>query len=74
MYKVVVEVEGYFDTHTDRLDYEEARELLSNLKSYFPDRLYGLRSYEYEYEEKEERTYNENACDGWEDIYPLDED
>jgi hypothetical protein len=28
----------------------------------------------YEYEEKEERTYNENACDGWEDIYPLDED
>jgi hypothetical protein len=27
----------------------------------------------YEYEEKEERTYNEDACDGWEDIYPLDE-
>jgi hypothetical protein len=27
----------------------------------------------YEYKEKEERTYNEDACDGWEDIYPLDE-
>ncbi len=67
----MVEVRGYFETHTDELNYEDASQLLSDLKSYFPDKLYMLEPYEYK--EKEERTYNEDACDGWEDIYPLDE-
>jgi len=71
-FRVMVEVRGYFETHTDELNYEDASQLLSDLKSYFPDKLYMLEPYEYE--EKEERVYNEDACDGWEDIYPLDED
>lgn len=73
-YRIMVEVRGYFETHTDELEYDEASELMSNLKSYFPDDVYRIEPYEYEEkEEKEERTYNENAVDGWEDIYPLDD-
>jgi hypothetical protein len=70
-FRVIVMVGGYSETHTDLLGYEEAEALAKELTEDFPDMVYYVESYEYE--EKQERVYNENACDGWEDIYPLDE-
>ena len=70
-FRVMVMVGGYSETHTDLLESEEAKALATELREDFPDMVYYIEPYEYE--EKEERTYNENACDGWEDIYPLDD-
>ena len=70
-FRVMVEVRGYFETHTDELECEQAEALATELREDFPDMVYYIEPYEYE--EREERTYNENACDGWEDIYPLDD-
>ena len=61
--------------HTDGLTFEEATDMAEEYKAMFPNTDY-YPSQDYEYAEKEEREnrfYNSNACDGWEDIYPLDE-
>ncbi len=65
-FRVIVMVGGYSEIHTDLLGCEEAEALATELRGDFPDMVYYVERYEYE--EKEERTHNENACDGWEDI------
>jgi hypothetical protein len=70
LYKVMCIANGYAELHTDDFDtIEEAQKLTDSLTAYFPDYEYYIERYEYE-EPKEKREYNENAIDGWEDMYP----
>lgn len=62
-------VEKGWDTHTDGLTFDEAVNLAAKLNETFnsisymaePDPEYG--------EEKPQRHYNNNAVDGWEDLF-----
>jgi len=58
----------HHEDHTTRLTYNEAVELKKDLESCFDD------DYEihpcYEDEPEEPRHYNNNAVDGWEDMFP----
>lgn len=60
--------EGYFDTHTDGLSEESAREMLARHQKCFPNTDWYIE--EYTEEPREERTHNESAVDGHEDLYP----
>jgi hypothetical protein len=68
LYKVMNET-NYPEEHTTQLSLEEANELLSSLEEMFPDEQYSIWPDEY-VEPKEARYYNNNAVDGWEDMYP----
>jgi len=58
---------GYFNLHTKDLNKKEAIELQTRLKNYFPQYDYIIE--QYEHKTKKYRSYNNNAVDGWEDIY-----
>lgn len=61
---------GYFNTHTKWLTWEEAVSMREEHVKDFPDSDWIIEDDDSE-PQQEERYYNENACDGWEDIYPL---
>jgi hypothetical protein len=67
-WNVIVILNGWHETHTEDLTQEDAEKLADELNELFPDNQYYTERVEYV--EKEERHYNENAVDGWEDIYP----
>jgi hypothetical protein len=75
-WKVVYETRhGYFETHTDDMTYDEAVERHTELSEYFPDISYHVEPYEHVEQEENRRVYNNNAIDGWNDLYPSrDED
>lgn len=62
--------EGY-NTHTNGLDLEDAQQMADHLNNIFPHKQFFI-SPDYDYEDRlkqEERVYNDNAVDGWEDLY-----
>ena len=68
LYKVVNETH-YGEDHTTQLTFKEASELMSNLEEMFPNEQYSIQPDEY-LEPKEVKYYNNNAVDGWEDMFP----
>ena len=60
--------DGYGEIHTEDLTQEDAEQLAQKLSETFPD--YQYYAERVERVEKVERHYNENAIDGWEDLYP----
>jgi hypothetical protein len=67
-WNVMVIEYGYGEIHTENLTQEDAEQLAQELSETFPD--YQYYAERVEYVEKVERHYNENAIDGWEDLYP----
>ena len=67
-WNVMVIEDGYSEIHTEDLTQEDAEKLSDELSEMFPDYQYYVSRVEYV--EKIERYYNNNAVDGWEDIYP----
>ena len=69
-FKVMREIQaGYFETEKGGFDtQEEAWDSLKHYADLFPDNHYHVEAYEAV--ERVERTYNNNAVDGWEDLYP----
>lgn len=62
-------VEGFGELHTDGLTSEDADELYNRLMRFFPNDSFYVESYIIE-DKYDERVYNENAVDGWEDMFP----
>ena len=57
--------------HTKWLTLKEANELQDQLKELFPESNFWIEFHlDEKPQENEEGYYNENAVDGWEDIYP----
>jgi len=56
------------EEHTTQLSLEQANELLKDLEDTFPNEQYSI--WIDKYEPKKERRYNNNAIDGWEDMFP----
>ena len=67
LYKVVNETH-YVEDHTTQLTFEQASELIKDLENCFPNEQYAIHPDEYV--ESKRRNYNENAVDGWEDMFP----
>ena len=67
LYKVMNET-NYPEEHTTQLSYSEAFELINELEKMFPNEQYSIWSDEYK-EPKETKYYNNNAVDGWEDLF-----
>lgn len=59
----------YSVCHTKGLTKQEADEMRKRHAELFPSLDYSVQQQD---EENEPRHYNENACDGWEDIYNYD--
>ena len=68
LYKVMNET-NYPEEHTTQLNHTEAVELIAELEEMLPNEQYSIWPDEY-VEPKEARYYNDNAVDGWEDMYP----
>jgi REP element-mobilizing transposase RayT len=68
LYKVM-NVTHYAEEHTTQLTLDEAEELVKDLEEMFPDEQYEIHSDEY-VKTKELKHYNNNAVDGWEDMFP----
>lgn len=60
--------DGYSEIHTKDLSEIDAEKLVDKLRELFPQYYYYKDIVEVI--EYVERHYNENAVDGWEDIYP----
>jgi hypothetical protein len=61
---------GYFVCHTKGLTEQEADEMREHHAELFPDLDYFIMPHDEDDDREDEpRHYNENACDGWEDIY-----
>ena len=60
---------GYFNTHTEWLTIEEAESMRDEHAKDFPESDWIIE--QQDDEPPNERHYNEDACDGWEDIYPI---
>lgn len=67
LYKVMNET-NYPEEHTTQLNHSDAVELVAELEEMFPNEQYSIWPDEY-IESKEVRHYNNNAVDGWEDLY-----
>jgi hypothetical protein len=67
-WNVMVIVDGYPEIHTKDLSEIDAEKLVDKLRELFPQYYYYKDIVEVI--EYVERHYNENAVDGWEDIYP----
>ena len=67
LYKVMNET-NYPEEHTTQLNHSDAVELVAELEEMFPNEQYSIWPDEY-IESKEIRHYNNNAVDGWEDLY-----
>jgi hypothetical protein len=64
-----IDEDGYPCEESNELTKADADKELARYQEFFPDTIYYIEPYEYT-EPKEERHYNENAVDGWEDMYP----
>ena len=67
----VIGIDEYGCSHIEQDGIEsevEANQELKHYESCWQDGEYYVEHYEYEH--KEERIYNTNAVDGWEDMYP----
>jgi hypothetical protein len=67
-WNVMVIEDGYSEIHTKDLSEIDAEKLVDKLRELFPQYYYYKDIVEVI--EYVERHYNENAVDGWEDIYP----
>ena len=68
---VMVIEDGYPEIHTKDLSEIDADELVDKLRELFPQYYYYKEFVEVVEEfDDEERHYNNNAVDGWEDLYP----
>ena len=67
MYKIMNET-NWPEEHTTQLSLEQANELLKDLEETFPNEQYSI--WIDEYKPKKEKHYNNNAIDGWEDMFP----
>lgn len=78
LFKVMVSAEGFAENHTEWLTLDEADALWLDLTTLFPDNEYWIQHHtdeDVEQKRKDDnRIYNENAIDGWEDMFPHDED
>jgi len=61
---------GYFYVHTHWLSKKDAEELRDHHAKTFPDIVWIIEPHDEGDEPYEEKHYNENACDGWEDMFP----
>ena len=62
--------------HSDGFTFDEANDIMKQHEGFFPDVDYYIEP-DPNFISRMDRgtyTYNNNACDGWEDIYPLEED
>lgn len=75
LYKVMEMFEGYAQAVSVMLTWDEARVKQNNLTKTFNECDYYIVAHsdsEIEaFENKQNRVYNNNAVDGWEDIYPI---
>lgn len=70
MYKLMESNGGYSLIHTKCLTKDEADEMRDKHAELFPESDWWVQQHdEYDDREEEPKHYNENACDGWEDIY-----
>ena len=72
MFKLMELIKGYSEIHTKGITKQEAEEMLERHQDRFPDSQWWIEPHSEEDDREDEtRHYNENACDGWEDIYPI---
>lgn len=64
-----IDEDGYPNEEVNDLEFDKANVELARYEKLFPDTDYYIEPYEH-IEPEPERHYNENAVDGWEDIYP----
>jgi hypothetical protein len=78
LFKVMESAEGYSVAHTEWLTLDEADALFCDLTDKFPEYDYWIQHHTdlevAEYRNQENRIYNNNAVDGWEDMFPHYED
>ena len=70
MYKMLEQDEsGYFNSHTEWLSKEEAEKLRDHYAKTFPDLVFIIEPHDVGDEPYEEDIRNDNAVDGWEDLF-----
>lgn len=77
LFKVMESADGFSEIHTKWLTLEEADELRKDLAETFPDNDFWIQHHtdeEIQELDQENRIYNDNAVDGWEDMFPHYED
>jgi hypothetical protein len=78
LFKVMESAEGYSVAHTEWLTLDEADALFCDLTDKFPEYDSWIQHHTdlevAEYRNQENRIYNNNAVDGWEDMFPHYED
>ena len=77
LFKVMVSAEGFAENHTEWLTLEQADALWADLTTMFPENDYWIQHHtdeEVADRDQENRVYNNNAVDGWEDMFPHYED
>jgi hypothetical protein len=77
LFKVIESADGFSEIHTKWLTLEEADELRKDLAETFPDNDFWIQHHtdeEIQELDQENRNYNDNAVDGWEDMFPHYED
>jgi len=73
LFKLMEANGGYSVCHTKGLTEQEAYEMMERHKDCFPDLDYWVAPHDEDDDREDEpKHYNENACDGWEDIYSYD--
>lgn len=74
LWKLMESNGGYSVIHSKGLSEDEADIMRDEYAEMFPDSDWWTQVHdEDDDKEEEERHYNENACDGWEDIYNYEE-
>lgn len=70
LFKLMEASGGYSVCHTKGLTFEDAHEMREHHAECFPDLEYWVKPHDEDDDKEDEpRHYNEDACDGWEDIY-----
>ena len=69
-YKLMESDGGYFVIHTKGLTKQEADKMRDEHAQTFPDNEWWVQEHDEDDDREEEpKRYNNDACDGWEDIY-----
>jgi hypothetical protein len=78
LFKVMESAGGYSEIHTEWLTLDEADVLRLELADTFTESDFWIQHHTEqeldEYRNQENRIYNNNAVDGWEDMFPHYED
>ncbi len=61
---------GYFNAHTEWLTKQEAEQLLEHYVNTYPDIVWMIEPHDEGDKPYEEEIRNDNAVDGWEDMFP----